>query len=80
MPRPVRPDGLPMVMAAMNSEGLYNCTKPRYHIQTRPLFGNHQLLPDQVNAFNRAKEEMDKEGNDLTITLSRAAHVASNAS
>ena len=80
MPRPVRPDGLPMVMAVMNSEGLYNCTKPRYHIQTRPLFGDYQLLPDQVNAFNRAREEMDKEGNDLTITLSRAAHVASNAS
>mgnify|MGYP001275132295 CR=1 FL=1 len=80
MQRPVRPDGLPMVMAVMYPEELYNCTKLRYHIQTRPLLSNRQLLPDQVNAFNHAREEMDKDGNDLTITLSRAAHVASNTS
>lgn len=76
MPRPVRPGGPPMMMAVMNPEGIYQCTKRGFHIQTTPLSGNHQLLLDQVQAFNRAKDEMDDGGRDLTLTLSRVAHVA----
>ena len=55
MPRPVRQGGPPMMMAVMNPEGIYHCTKRGFHIQTTPLSGNHQLLLDQVSAFNRAK-------------------------
>lgn len=80
MPRPTRPGGPPMMMAVMNPEGIYHCTKRGFHIQTTPLSGNHQLLLDQVSAFNRAKDEMGDTGKDLTLTLSRVAHVASTSS
>lgn len=78
MPRPIRPGGPPMMMAVMNPEGIYHCTKRGFHIQTTPLSGNHQLLLDQVSAFYRAKDEMGETGRDLTLTLSRVAHVARN--
>ncbi|WP_127561518.1 LLM class flavin-dependent oxidoreductase [Nioella ostreopsis] len=76
MPRPVRPGGPPMMMAVMNPEGIYHCTRRGFHIQTTPLSGNHQLLLDQVGAFNRAKADMEGAGDGLTLTLSRVAHVA----
>ena len=79
MPRPERAGGPPMMMAVMNPEGIYHCTKRGFHIQTTPLSGNHQLLVDQVDAFNRAKDEMGEAGQDLTLTLSRVAHVATSA-
>ena len=73
MPRPVRPGGPPMMMAVLNPDGIYACTKRGFHIQTTPLSGNHQLLLDQVDAFNRAKDEMNGAGDALTLTLSRVA-------
>ena len=79
MPRPVRPGGPPMMMAVMNPEGIYHCTKGGFHIQTTPLSGNHQLLLDQVSAFNRAKDEMAAKEGEVTLTLSRVAHMASNS-
>ena len=78
MPRPVRPGGPPMMMAVMNPEGIYHCTKRGFHIQTTPLSGNHRLLLDQVNAFNKAKDEMGAKDGEVTLTLSRVAHMASN--
>ena len=75
MPRPVRPGGPQMMMAVMNPEGIYHCTKRGFHIQTTPLAGNKQLLVDQVGAFTRAKEEMGPDGKDLTISLSRLSFV-----
>jgi alkanesulfonate monooxygenase SsuD/methylene tetrahydromethanopterin reductase-like flavin-dependent oxidoreductase (luciferase family) len=80
MPRPVRPGGPPMMMAVMNPEGIYHCTRRGFHIQTTPLSGNHQLLLDQVDAFNRAKNDMGAEGKHLTLTLSRVSHMASTES
>jgi alkanesulfonate monooxygenase SsuD/methylene tetrahydromethanopterin reductase-like flavin-dependent oxidoreductase (luciferase family) len=77
MPRPVRP--IQMMMAVMNPEGIYHCTRRGFHIQTTPLSGNHQLLVDQVSAFNRAKAEMGAAGTRLTLSLSRVAHVAKGA-
>lgn len=76
MPRPLRPGGPQMMMAVMNPEGIYHCTKRGFHIQTTPLAGNSQLLVDQVEAFTRAKEEMGPEGQDLTLSLSRVSFVA----
>ena len=78
MPRPVRPGGPPMMMAVMNAEGIYHCTKRGFHIQTTPLSGNHQMLVDQVEAFNRGKADMDGAGDHLTLSLSRVAHLASS--
>ncbi len=77
MPRPVRL--IQMMMAVMNPEGIYHCTKRGFHIQTTPLSGNHQLLMDQVRGFTRAKDEMGADGAHLTLTLSRVAHMALTA-
>lgn len=74
MPRPVR--DVQMMMAVMNPEGIYHCTRRGFHIQTTPLSGNHQLLVDQVSGFTRAKDEMGAEGAHLTLSLSRVAHLA----
>jgi len=79
MPRPVRPGGPPMMMAVMNPEGIYTCTKQGYHIQTTPLAGNHDLLLGQVNAFNRAKEEMADAEDMPTLSLSRVTSVATDS-
>ncbi|MCE2516870.1 MAG: LLM class flavin-dependent oxidoreductase [Alphaproteobacteria bacterium] len=76
MPRPTRPGGPPMMMAVMNPDGIYHCTRKGFHIQTTPLSGNHQLLLDQVSAFNRAKQDMNAAPGDVTLTLSRVAHIA----
>jgi alkanesulfonate monooxygenase SsuD/methylene tetrahydromethanopterin reductase-like flavin-dependent oxidoreductase (luciferase family) len=78
MPRPVTLGGPQMMMAVMNPEGIYQCTKRGFHIQTTPLAGNHQLLVDQVSAFNRAKGEMGEAGKHLTLSLSRVAHISPN--
>lgn len=78
MPRPVRPGGPQMMMAVMNPEGIYHCTKRGFHIQTTPLAGNPQLLCDQVAAFTRAKEELGGDGESLTLSLSRVSFVSKN--
>ena len=78
MPRPVRPGGPPIVIAVMNPEGIYHCTRRGFHIQTTPLSGNHQLLVDQVAAFKRAKAEMGGKGQGLSLSLSRVGFLASS--
>ena len=74
MPRPVR--SLRTMMAVMNPAGIYHCTKRGFHIQTTPLSGNNQLLLDQVDGFNRAKQEMGAAGESLTLSLSRVGFVS----
>ena len=76
MPRPVRLNGPPMMMAVMKPERIYNATKHGFHIQTTPLSGSHQFLVDQVSSFNKAKNEMGRFGKDLTLSLSRVAFLA----
>ncbi|MEM7207949.1 MAG: LLM class flavin-dependent oxidoreductase [Pseudomonadota bacterium] len=76
MPRPVRPINL--MMAVMVPDGIYACTKRGFHIQTTPLAGNHQLLLDQVDAFNRGKDELGEAGEHLTLSLSRVCFTAQN--
>ena len=77
MPRPVRQ--VPIMMAVMNPEAIYHCTKRGFHIQTTPLAGNHQLMLDQVAAFNRGKEELGDKGEALSLSLSRVTFMADNA-
>ena len=71
MPRPLTPGGPQLMMAVLNPEGVYHCTKRGFHIQTTPLAGNHQLLLDQVAGFSRAKDELAERGSHLTLSLSR---------
>lgn len=73
MPRPVRP--IRLMMAVMNPEGIYHCTRRGFHIQTTPLAGNHQLLIDQVQAFARGKSDSGDDAADLTLSLSRVGFV-----
>ena len=67
-------------MAVMNPEGIYHCTKRGFHIQTTPLAGNRQLLLDQVDGFNRAKDEMGPDGAPLTLSLPRVGFIAGSRS
>lgn len=78
MPRPLTPGGPQMMMAVMNPEGIYHCTKRGFHIQTTPLAGHHQLLQDQVSSFNRAKNEMGDDGSALTLSLSRVTFLCNS--
>lgn len=76
MPRPVRP--LRMMMAVLSPVAIYHCTKRGFHIQTTPLAGSHQYMLDQVDAFNRGKEELGDAGKHLTLSLSRVCFLAQN--
>jgi alkanesulfonate monooxygenase SsuD/methylene tetrahydromethanopterin reductase-like flavin-dependent oxidoreductase (luciferase family) len=78
MPRPMTKNGPPIMMAVLNPEGIYACTKRGFHIMTTPLAGNHQLMLDQVDGFNRARAEMGDVGKDLTLSLSRGAFIVDN--
>lgn len=78
MPRPITPGGPQMMMAVLNPEGIYHCTKRGFHIQTTPLAGQHQLLLDQVEGFTRAKGEMGEAGKDLTLSLSRVGFICNS--
>lgn len=78
MPRPLTDGGPPMMMAVLNPEGIYHCTKRGFHIQTTPLAGQHQLLLDQVSGFNRAKDELGDAGSHLTLSLSRVGFICNS--
>lgn len=78
MPRPLRPGGPRMMMAVMNPEGIYACTKRGFSILTHPLTGNMDQFRAQVNAFHRAKSEMSEAARDQILSVSRAAFVASS--
>ena len=74
MPRPV--NDIPLMMAVLGPEAIYHCTKRGFHIQTTPLSGDHQHMLDQVNAFNRGKEELGDAGAHQTLSLSRVAFLS----
>ena len=76
MPRPV--SQVPIMMAVLGLEAIYHCTKRGFHILTTPLSGDHQLMLDQVNAFQRGKAELGEQGEHLTLSLSRVAFVSHN--
>ena len=78
MPRPMTKNGPPIMMAVLDPEGIYECTKRGFHIMTTPLSGDHQLMLNQVDGFNRGKREMGRKGGDLSLSLSRVAFVAKN--
>ena len=71
MPRPMNPGGPPMMMAAVNPEAIYHCAKQGYHVQTTPLAGRASFLNEQIDAFNRGKEEAGDAGKDIELTLLR---------
>ena len=74
MPRPV--NDIPIMMAVVVPEAIYHCTKRGFHIQTTPLSGDHQHMLDQVNAFNRGKEERGAAGAQQTLSMSRVTFLS----
>ncbi len=78
MPRPANPGGPPIMMGVVVPEAIYHCTKRGFHIQTTPLSGTHEHMLQQVDAFNRGKEELGEAGKHLTLSLSRVAFLAEN--
>ena len=74
MPRPV--NDIPLMMAVLGPEAIYHCSKRGLHIQTTPLSGDHQHMLDQVDAFNRGKEELGDAGTHQTLSLSRVAFLS----
>lgn len=76
MPRPQTAEGPALMMAVMNPAGIEHCTARGFHIQTTPLAGNHQLLVDQVDAFQRGKLAQDDPSRELTLSLSRVAFLS----
>lgn len=74
MPRPV--GEIPLMMAVLAPEAIYHCTLRGFHIQTTPLSGDHQHMLDQVNAFNRGKQERGEAGADQTLSLSRVTFLS----
>jgi alkanesulfonate monooxygenase SsuD/methylene tetrahydromethanopterin reductase-like flavin-dependent oxidoreductase (luciferase family) len=80
MPRPMNGTGPSVMMAVLVPEAIYHCTKRGFHIQTTPLSGDHQLMLDQVDAFQRGKAELGEAGRDLTLSLSRVAFIATDES
>jgi len=77
MPRPIRPEGPPFMVAVMDPANVYNYAKEGFHIQSTPLAGNQKLLFDQVKAFQRAKN-LKSEHHKITLTLSRVAFVSNS--
>ncbi len=75
MPRPMRPGGPPMMMAVLQPEAIYHCTKRGFNILTTPLSGDGKHFHAQVDAFRRGKAELGKAGEKLKLTLSRSATV-----
>ncbi len=78
MPRPV--SDIPVMMAVLDPEAIYHCTLRGFHIQTTPLSGDHAHMLDQVNAFNRGKQELSDKGEHLTLSLSRVAFLSHDES
>ena len=74
MPRPV--NRIPLMMAVMVPEGIYHCTRRGFHIMTTPLSGDHRQMLEQVDAFNRGKQELGAAGAHQTLSLSRVTYLA----
>ncbi len=78
MPRPMRPGGPRMMMAVMNPDGVYHCTKKGFSILTTPLTGDMTQFRAQVDAFHRAKAEMGDAGQDQILQVSRAGFITTS--
>jgi flavin-dependent trigonelline monooxygenase, oxygenase component len=74
MPRPMRP--VPLMIAVMTPEGIYQCAKRGYNVQTTPLQASHDVLLQQVEAFRRGKADAGSRGKSLKLSVQRAGYLA----
>lgn len=76
MPRPERK--IPLMVAAMAPEAIYGAASKGYDIQTTPLSGNHSVLLEQVDAFNRGKAAGGADSAHVRLSLQRGMYLALN--
>jgi alkanesulfonate monooxygenase SsuD/methylene tetrahydromethanopterin reductase-like flavin-dependent oxidoreductase (luciferase family) len=76
MPRPV--GKIPMMIAAMAPDSIFDSVKRGYHIQTTPLSGDHSVLLNQVDAFKRGKAEGGEQAQHTRLSLQRGIYLAKN--
>ncbi|MEQ8664930.1 MAG: LLM class flavin-dependent oxidoreductase [Rhodospirillales bacterium] len=77
MPRPMRP--IPMMMAVMNPEGIYQCARRGFNIQTTVLSATNEVLLELVEAFHRGKREAGDAGKNLRLSIQRVLYCAEDA-
>ena len=74
MPRPHSP--IPLMIAAMAPDSIYDSAKRGYHIQTTPLSGGHDVLLGQVDAFQRGKADGGERSRHIRLSLQRGLYAA----
>ncbi|MER8447108.1 LLM class flavin-dependent oxidoreductase [Mesorhizobium sp. M1066] len=77
MPRPERP--IPLMLAVMVPDGIYESARKGYWVQTTPLQASHGVLLEQVNAFKRGAAEARHTGASPRLSLQRGLYCARNA-
>ncbi|HCH23214.1 MAG TPA: LLM class flavin-dependent oxidoreductase [Oceanospirillaceae bacterium] len=79
MPRPLTQPMPRIMVAVMAPEKLYQAASSGYHVQTTALAGNHQMMVDQIAAFQRGKAEHShtlNQPSEQKLSLLRLCYVA----
>jgi alkanesulfonate monooxygenase SsuD/methylene tetrahydromethanopterin reductase-like flavin-dependent oxidoreductase (luciferase family) len=79
MPRPLRPGGPPLMLAALIPQAIEASVKRGFHIQTTPLDATVEKMREQVQAFMRGKAALGGAGAHLRLALSRVCCIAADA-
>ncbi len=74
MPRPMR--DIPMMIAVMDVNGIRECAKRGFNVQTTVLSATHDVLLERVNAFRRGREEAGEAGEGLSLSMQRVTYCA----
>jgi alkanesulfonate monooxygenase SsuD/methylene tetrahydromethanopterin reductase-like flavin-dependent oxidoreductase (luciferase family) len=74
MPRPA--GKIPMMIAAMAPDSIFDSARRGYHIQTTPLSGDHDVLLQQVDAFRRGKAAGGEAAKHIRLSLQRGTYLA----
>lgn len=74
MPRPERP--VPIMIATITPDAIYNYAKRGYDIQTTPLNSSFDVLLEQVNAFRKGRSEAPVGVRSPKLSLQRVIYLA----
>jgi alkanesulfonate monooxygenase SsuD/methylene tetrahydromethanopterin reductase-like flavin-dependent oxidoreductase (luciferase family) len=72
-----RPSGkIPMMIAAMAPDSIFDAVKRGYHIQTTPLSGGHDVLLKQVASFKEGRAAGGEKSRHTRLSLQRGVYLA----
>ena len=74
MPRPQRK--IPFMLAVMDVNGIYECAKNGYHVQTTVLHSSYDVLLERVRAFHDGKAAAGVTGKNIELSLQRMMYCA----